>query len=147
MRRIPNQHWNRNVRRERDPRVMKRLAVLLACGLMLTCGFVVAARQQFAAVSYGYQSEELRREHEQLLDAQRRLLLKLEEDASPAQLERAARALGLQPAHPSQLGLPVSPPETKTALTQTVAASSPPAPKTSSRRTSSAFVGATALGR
>jgi hypothetical protein len=121
---------------------MKRLATLLVCGLVLTFGFVFAARQQFAAVHFGYQSEDLRREHERLLDEQRRLLLKLEESASPAQLERAARELGLQPACPSQLGITVSTPRMTAAEPLEVAASSPPSTKTSSRRrTSTAFIG------
>lgn len=104
MERVPRPHMNRNVRRERDPRAAARQFALLVCGLLLTCGFVVAARQQFAAVRYGYQSEELRRERERLLAEQKRLLLALEEKRSPAQLERAAREIGLQPPHASQIG-------------------------------------------
>ena len=105
MNRVPRQHLNRNVRRERDGRAMLRQALLLGCGLLLACGFAVAARQQFAAVRYGYQSEDLRREREQLLSEQRRLRLMLEERSSPAELERAAREIGLQPARPAQIGL------------------------------------------
>ncbi|HEY0077794.1 MAG TPA: hypothetical protein VGB73_04045 [Pyrinomonadaceae bacterium] len=105
MNRVPRQHLNRNVRRERDGRALVRQALLLGCGLLLACGFAVAARQQFAAVRYGYQSEDLRRERERLLAEQRRLLLMLEERTSPAELERAARELGLQPARSTQIGL------------------------------------------
>lgn len=105
MERVPRQYLNRNVRRERDRRASTRQAVLLACGVVLAFGFVVAARQQFAAIRYGYQNEELRREREQLLAEQRRLLYMLEERSSPAQLERAARQIGLQPTRASQIGV------------------------------------------
>jgi hypothetical protein len=105
MRRLPIQHHNAYVRRERDPRTLRRQARLLAACLMLAVGFVVAVKQQIAAVEYGYQTEALRRERESLLDEQRRLLLALEEHSSPANLERAARAmkLELQPARSAQI--------------------------------------------
>ena len=100
---MPQQQLNRNVRREGDPRARSRQYLLLVCGLILAAGFVAAARQQFAAVRYGYQSEELRRERERLLEEQRRLLLSLQETTSPAQLDRAARSIGLQSTRPAQL--------------------------------------------
>ena len=104
MRRMPQQYPNYDVRRERDRTAHRRLAWLLVCCLGLAGGFVVAARQQFAAVQYGYRSEELRRERERLLEEQRRLRLALEENSSPAQLERAAREMGLRPARAAQIG-------------------------------------------
>ena len=76
--------------------------LLVGC-LVLAGGFIFAVRQQILAVEYGYKTESLRREREQLLDEQRRLLLALEEGASPAQLEQAARELGMQPAHAAQM--------------------------------------------
>jgi cell division protein FtsL len=79
------------------------MILLLCCGLMLSGGFVLAAGQRFSAVRYGYQSEELRRERERLLEEQRRLLLARERAASPARLESAARAIGMQPVRPSQV--------------------------------------------
>ena len=104
MRRMPQQYPNYDVRRERDRASHRRLALLLVCCVLLAVGFVVAARQQFAAVQYGYRSEELRRERERLLEEQRRLRLALEENSSPAQLERAAREMGLRPARAAQIG-------------------------------------------
>ncbi len=101
---MPQQHPNSYVRRERDRRALRRQATLLACCVVLAVGFVIAARQQFAAVQYGYRSEELRRERERLLEEQRRLHVALEESSSPARLERTARAMGLQPARASQIG-------------------------------------------
>jgi hypothetical protein len=104
MRRMPGQHLNFSVRRERDRHALVRQILLLACGLVLTGGFIVAARQHFAAVRYGYRNEELRRERARLLEEQQRLQLALDETASPVQLERAAREIGLQPTRPVQMG-------------------------------------------
>ena len=105
MERVPRQHSNRNLRRERDGRAAARQLVLLVCGFALACGFVYAARQQFAAVRLGYRSEELRREREQLLAERERLLNELAERRAPARLEQEAREMGLRPARPAQLGV------------------------------------------
>ena len=103
MRRVPQQYPNPHVRRERDPRAARRQRLLLLGCLALACGFVYAVRQQVAAVDYGYKTEALRREREQLLDEQHRLLLAVEESSSPARLEEVGRELGLQPARASQI--------------------------------------------
>lgn len=103
MRRMPRQHLNRNVRRERDPRALMRQAVLLTCGLLLVVGFFATVQQKFAAVDYGYESERLRRERDSLMEEQKRLLVELQETSSPAQLEQSARRIGLQPTHATQL--------------------------------------------
>ncbi|HYY97503.1 MAG TPA: hypothetical protein VE642_02880 [Pyrinomonadaceae bacterium] len=103
MRRVPQSYPNTRVRRERDPRATRRQTLMLASCLALACGFVFAVRQQILAVEYGYKTEALRREREQLLDEQRRLRLAVEENSSPAQLEQAAQALGMQPATSAQI--------------------------------------------
>jgi cell division protein FtsL len=103
MKRVPPNQVNFRVHRERDFSALSRLALLLCCGFLLTAGFLFAAKQHFAAIQYGYKSEELRREHQRLLEEQRRLLLTKEERSSPARLESAARALGLQPVQPGQI--------------------------------------------
>jgi cell division protein FtsL len=105
MKRLPLNQPNFTVHRERDMRALGRLALLLFCGLVLAGGFVFAAGQHFAAVRYGYQSEELRRERAQLLEEQRRLLLAREEATSPIRLESAARELGMQALEPAQIGV------------------------------------------
>ena len=64
----------------------------------------VAARQQFAGVT-GYESENLRRERDQLLQDQQRLLLQ-RECSVPTRLESAARQLGLRPVQAGQVGKP-----------------------------------------
>lgn len=103
MKRLPPDQPNFAVRRERDRRALTRLVLLLFCGLALSGGFVLAAGQRFSAIRYGYKSEELRRERERLLEEQRRLILAREQATSPARLESAARAIGMQPVHPSQV--------------------------------------------
>lgn len=104
MHRLPSKQLNTRVRRERDFRELSRLVMLLCCGLLLTVGFVFAARQHFAAVEFGYQSESLRNERQQLLAEQQRLLLEKEQASAPARLESAARQLGLKPLKAGQVG-------------------------------------------
>ncbi len=103
MRRLPQQYPNPHVRRLRDPRAARRQAVLLVGCLVLACGFIYAVRQQILAVDYGYKTEQLRREREELLDEQHRLKLALEVNSSPAKLEEAGRELGMQPARAAQI--------------------------------------------
>jgi len=103
VRRIPSRQRNALVARERDRRAPMRLALLLLCGLALAGGFVYAGGQHFAALGFGYQTEDLRRVREQLAEGQRRLLLEREAAASPARLERAARQLGMQPIQAAQI--------------------------------------------
>ena len=103
MRRLPQQYPNPHVRRQRDPRAARRQAILLVGCLVLACGFLYAVRQQILAVDYGYKTEALRREREELLDEQRKLKLAFEESSSPARLEEAGRELGMQPARAAQI--------------------------------------------
>lgn len=109
MKRIPLNQPNFTVFRERDTRALSRLALLLLSGLLLAGGFVFAAGQHFTAVQYGYESEILRREREQLIEQQRRLLLAREEVSAPYRLEGEARKLGLQPITPGQVGPKTAP--------------------------------------
>ena len=104
MQRLPSKQLNTRVRRERDFRQLSRLILLLCCGLLLAVGFVFAAQQHFAAVEFGYQSESLRNERQQLLAEQQRLLLEKEQASSPARLESAALQLGLKPLKAEQVG-------------------------------------------
>src|SRR5713226_7258078 len=103
VRRLPLKQRNANGVHQSDRTALTRLALLLLCGLVLAGGFLYACGLHFAALRYGYQTETLRREREQLLEEQRRFLLAREAAASPARLERAARRLGMQPMQPGQL--------------------------------------------
>ena len=103
VRRLPAKQRNARVVQRSDRTAQTRLALLLLCGLVLAGGFLYACGLHFAALRYGYQTETLRREREQLLEEQRRFLLEREEAASPVRLERAARRLGMQPMQPGQM--------------------------------------------
>jgi tryptophan 2,3-dioxygenase len=103
MRRLPQQHKNFNVTRQRDERAFRQLLVLLAGGLMLAVGFSVAVWQHVAAMRCGYQNEALREERARLLAEQQQLQLALDEASAPGALERAARQLGMQPARAAQM--------------------------------------------
>ncbi|MBA2501470.1 MAG: hypothetical protein H0V27_01190 [Pyrinomonadaceae bacterium] len=103
MRRVSPQGFNSVVRREHDRGTFLRLMIVLLCGLVLAGGFVRATAQHVSAVRFGYRSEELRRERAQLLEQQRQLHLAMNEIASPAKLERAAREIGLEPARAAQV--------------------------------------------
>ena len=104
MRRVASKQPNSTIHRDRDVRALSRLALLLFSGLVLAGGFVFAAKQHFAAVQYGYQSEGLRREREKLLEEKQHLLLKKEQAFAPARLAIQARKLGLKPLMASQVG-------------------------------------------
>ncbi|HEY3102867.1 MAG TPA: cell division protein FtsL [Pyrinomonadaceae bacterium] len=103
VRRVPSKHRNAPIAREKDKDAFLRLGLLLVVGLGLASGFVYAGRQHFAALKYGYETENLRREHDRLAEEQRRLILQREEAASPAKLEQAAKRLGMQPLQPAQV--------------------------------------------
>jgi cell division protein FtsL len=103
MNRFPEQQQNSRVRRTRDVTALSRLTLLLFCGLVLAGGFVLAAKQHFAAVQYGYENETLRSERKKLLEDYQRLALEKEKVLSPARLEVAARELGMKPATAGQI--------------------------------------------
>ena len=110
MRRWPRQQRNANVLRERDPRAFRRLLVLLAGGLLLAGGFVVAVGQHFRALDYSYRNEALRKERERLLAEQEQLQLALDEATSPLALARAAEQIGMQ--HPRAAQMSTAAPRT-----------------------------------
>jgi uncharacterized protein HemX len=103
IRRVPAKHRNARIAREKDTEAFLRLGLLLVVGLGLACGFVYAGRQHFAALRYGYETENLRHERDQLTEQQRRLILQREEAASPMKLEQAAKRLGMQPLQAAQI--------------------------------------------
>jgi len=102
IRRVPSKQRNTLVKRERDPRALTRLALLMFCGLLLAGGFVYAGGRHFAALRLGYETEKLRNALNAAREDQRRLILEREAAASPARLEVAARKLGMQPMQPAQ---------------------------------------------
>ena len=104
VKRFPEHQLNAKIRRTRDVTALSRLGLLLFCGLILAGGFVLAAKQHFAAVQYGYENENLRTERKKLIEENQRLALEKERASAPDKLEPAARRLGLKPARPGQIG-------------------------------------------
>ncbi len=103
MNRFPKDQPNARIRRSRDVTALSRLALLLFCGTVLCGGFVLAAKQHFAAVQYGYKSERLRNERKNLIEDNQRLALEKEKVSAPSRLEPAAHELGLHPATAGQI--------------------------------------------
>jgi len=103
MKRVPELQPNAKIRRTRDAGALSRLALLLFCGAVLAGGFVFAAKQHFAAVQSGYESESLRTERKKLIEDNQRLALEMEKILAPQKLEPKARELGLQPATAGQI--------------------------------------------
>jgi cell division protein FtsL len=103
MKRVPTKQRNFTVHRERDTRMFSRLLILFLCGAVLSGGFLFAASRHFKAINYGYKNEQLRKEHERLLEEQRRLMAERETAVSPVNLERAARQIGMKPASAQQI--------------------------------------------
>ena len=103
VRRIPSRQRNAPVARERDRGALFRLGLLLLCGLTLAGGFVYAGGQHFAALRLGYQTENLRKIRNGLVEEQDRLVVEQQSVASPARLERAARQIGMQPMQAAQI--------------------------------------------
>ena len=87
---------NVSVARPVSSRVMGWLAAIVVAGALLSSGFVMSARQHFAAVSVGYQSEEFRRQSAQLEERLRQLELEYSRASSPVEIERRAHKLGLE---------------------------------------------------
>jgi cell division protein FtsL len=103
MKRVPSKQRNFVIHRERDRAALKRLALMLLCGLVLAGGFVYAAGQHFSALKLGYEGEKLRAEKAKLVDQQHRLLLEREVAATPARLESAAIGLGMRAVQSAQI--------------------------------------------
>jgi len=87
---------NARVHRPVSARVFAWLAVIAVSGALLSCAFVIAARQHFQAISIGYQTEELRKQASQLDEKLRQLELEYSRAASPFEIERRAAELGLE---------------------------------------------------
>jgi cell division protein FtsL len=87
---------NNQVNHERDLRVWWRCVLGVVGGILVAAGFAFAAQHHFSAVQFSAQNVELQRERERLKTERKRLLLERETVASPAQLEKMARNIGLQ---------------------------------------------------
>jgi hypothetical protein len=93
---LDKQIQNTQVARPVSGRVFAWLGVIAVAGTLLSCGFVLSARQHFEAISIGYQSEQLRRQAAQLQEKQRQLELEYARASSPVEIERRAQKMGLE---------------------------------------------------
>lgn len=96
------------VARPVSSRVMGWLAAIGVAGALLSCGFIISARQHFEAISVGYQSEELRRQSNRLEERLRQLELEYARASSPVEIERRAQKLGLGRPHKKTADKPAS---------------------------------------
>ncbi|HEY0427103.1 MAG TPA: hypothetical protein VGC76_04775 [Pyrinomonadaceae bacterium] len=85
----------KQIRRESDPIPWRYCLLTLICGLLLVVGFFFAARQHFSSMDYGIKNSRLRKQKDELGDAQRQLLLAKEIALSPIEIKKAAKKLGL----------------------------------------------------
>ena len=94
---FPDKHIeNAPVARPVSRRVLAWLGIVVVAGALLSCGFVISARQHFEAISLGYQSEELRQKSSQLEEQLRQLELEYARAASPVEIEKRAQKIGLE---------------------------------------------------
>ncbi|HWC77356.1 MAG TPA: hypothetical protein VG778_07835 [Blastocatellia bacterium] len=93
---LKKQIHNSRVARPVSSQVFAFLAVIAIAGALISCGFVISAGQHFEAVRIGYESEELRRQANQLEERKRQLETERARESSPLEIERRAKRLGLQ---------------------------------------------------
>jgi len=84
---------NAPVARPVSRRVLAWLGIVVVAGALLSCGFVISAREHFEAISLGYQSEELRQKSSQLEEKLRQLELEYARAASPVEIEKRAQKI------------------------------------------------------
>jgi hypothetical protein len=93
---FPDKHIrNSRVARPVSSRVFAWLAIIAVAGALISCGFVISARQHFEAISLGYETEELRRQAFQLEEKLRQIELERARASSPVEIERRAKKIGL----------------------------------------------------
>ena len=86
---------NARVVRPVSGRVFVWLALIAVVGSLISCGFMISARQHFESVTVGYEKEALRQQRGALEEQLRRLELDLAQASSPVELGRRAKQLGL----------------------------------------------------
>lgn len=86
---------SKQIKRERDPIPWRYCVLTLICGLVLVAGFFFAARQHFSSMDYGIKNSKLRKQKDELRDAQRQLVITKEKSLLPDEIKKAAKKLGL----------------------------------------------------
>jgi cell division protein FtsL len=87
----PEHHWrNAPVVRERDVALTRRLSVVLLWMAVAVAPFTFYLVQQMEYVRVRYKIEELRAQHDRLVEAEQRLRIERAGLTSPARVERSA---------------------------------------------------------
>jgi hypothetical protein len=86
---------NARVVRPVSHKVFVWLAAIAIAGSVISCGFLVSARQHFESVTLGYEKESLREQRAALEEQLRKLELELSEASSPVEVGRRAKQAGL----------------------------------------------------
>ena len=86
---------NARVVRPVSAKVFVWLAVIAIVGSLISCGFMISARQHFQAVTAGYDKESLRQQSAVLEEKVRKQELDLAQVSCPIEMERRARQLGM----------------------------------------------------
>jgi hypothetical protein len=101
---------NARVVRPVSGRVFIWLAVVAVVGSLISCGFMISARQHFESIAAGYETESLKQQRAVLEEQVHKLELDLAQVTSPIELERRARQLGMDRpgVNPGKIRLPSS---------------------------------------
>ena len=86
---------NARVVRPVSGKIFVWLAVIAIGGSLISCGFLISARQHFESVTVGYEKESLRQQRAVLEEQLRKLELDMARASSPIELGRRAREIGL----------------------------------------------------
>jgi hypothetical protein len=86
---------NARVVRPVSGKVFVWLAVTAVVGSLISCGYMISARQHFESVAVGYETESLRQQRTALEEELRKLELDLAQASSAGELGRRASQLGL----------------------------------------------------
>ncbi len=86
---------NAEIRRPVDRQALRKLSVGIGASILVICGFAFSIWQHVESVTYGYRTEQLRRERQRLDAEKRKQELERAYRSSPEVIERAARDLGL----------------------------------------------------
>ncbi|HEU4388226.1 MAG TPA: hypothetical protein VFV34_10545 [Blastocatellia bacterium] len=87
---------NAAIARPVSSRVFGWLALIAVAGSLVTTAFLVSARRNLQAVTLGYQTEQLREQSASLEEKLRRLELERARVTSPLELEKRAKAIGME---------------------------------------------------
>lgn len=92
---LPKNSNREKIRREKDPIPWRYCLLTLVCGVFLVGGFFLAARSHFSSIDFGIKNSGLKKQIEDLQTEKRRLTLLKEIALSPAEIQKAAKKLGL----------------------------------------------------